>query len=208
MYINLSPMRMDDSLVIVKSGDTLIVNGVSYNFSPIGEGDTLPATAFNDYWFEQGVGRVDGELRLSIRLPNPWNYSQAQAFPTPLVDVPDGRVVFPSPLPDDQGNYAELPPIIEPVVIGFIDWTKMITKEMKEAEALAEKRAADVIREDAWRVAEITIARDNLDGILFEDPNVLPGTETQWKAYGVRLRAWKEGALYFPDSTKRPTRPT
>jgi hypothetical protein len=89
-----------------------------------------------------------------------------------------------------------------------IDWSKLVTQAMKDAEAAAVKRAADVVIENVWRVAEIIVTKDNLDAILFEDPAALPGTESQWKAYGVKLRAWKEGALYFPDSTQRPIRPS
>ena len=62
--------------------------------------------------------------------------------------------------------------------------------------------------ENAWRDSEIRVVKDNLDAILFEDPDALPGTESQWKAYGVALRRWKEGAEGWPDSSSRPKRPT
>lgn len=61
--------------------------------------------------------------------------------------------------------------------------------------------------ENQWRDAEIRVVKDNLDAILFEDPDALPGTESQWKAYGVALRRWKEGADGFPHEEHRPSRP-
>lgn len=98
MKIILTPQRRDDTLVVVKSGETLNINGEDFDLSPIGEGDTLPASAIASEWFVGEVNRVNGEIELNIILPNPWNYSQEQAFPTPLVNVPDGTVMFPGPL--------------------------------------------------------------------------------------------------------------
>ena len=62
-------------------------------------------------------------------------------------------------------------------------------------------------REEEWRNSEIRVVKDNLDAILFEDPDALPGTESQWKAYGVALRRWKEGAESYPHEEHRPSRP-
>ena len=102
MKINLIPQRREDSLHVIKSGDVLTVNGEVFDFSPMGDGDTLPATAINSFWFLNKVERIDGELEMTLLFPNPWNYSQEQAFPVPLVGVPDGKVVFPAPLPSTE----------------------------------------------------------------------------------------------------------
>ncbi|RRW68250.1 hypothetical protein EGJ53_00405 [Pseudomonas fluorescens] len=99
MKINLTPQRRDDTLEVIKQGNTLVVNGETFDFSPMADGDTLPATAISSLWFLNNVECIGGELELTLLFPNPWNYSQEQAFPVPLVDVPDGPVVFPAPLP-------------------------------------------------------------------------------------------------------------
>ena len=99
MKIYLIPQRRDDTPEIIKTGDVLTVHGEMFDLSPIGEGDTLPAAAIKSIWFWDKIERIDGELILTLLFPNPWNYSQEQAFPVPLVDVPDGPVVFPAPLP-------------------------------------------------------------------------------------------------------------
>jgi hypothetical protein len=44
------------------------------------------------------VDRINGELVLTMMLPNTWNYSPEQAFPVPLENVQDGPVVLPAPL--------------------------------------------------------------------------------------------------------------
>jgi hypothetical protein len=99
MRIKLFPQRRDDALTVVRSGSVLIVNGESFDFSRMADGDTLPLSAIQSQWFVGDVDKVGGELTLTLLLPNPWNYSPEQAFPVDLVDVPDGPVIFPQPLP-------------------------------------------------------------------------------------------------------------
>lgn len=89
-----------------------------------------------------------------------------------------------------------------------IDWSKLVTKAMKDAEAAAIKRAADVVTEDAWRVEELAEIADQLLAIEDEDPSAMPGTDRQWRDYRTKVRAWKEGGFNFPDSFYRPQRPS
>jgi hypothetical protein len=101
MIVKLSPQRRDDKLDVFKLGDVLTVNGEQFDFSLVGKGDTLPAQAISSIWFVDKVERIDGELVLTLLFPNPWNYSQEQAFPAPLQEVPDGPVAFPQPVPEE-----------------------------------------------------------------------------------------------------------
>jgi len=88
-----------------------------------------------------------------------------------------------------------------------INWSMLITKAMKDAEAAAIARAAQVLVEDSWRAAEAAFIADQLLAIEDDDPAALPGTDRQWRDYRIKVRAWKEGHPDFPDATKRPTRP-
>ena len=99
MKIFLAPQRRDDSLEVVKSGNVLVLNGESFDFTRMVDGDTLPASAISSPFFFGNVDNIGGELELTLLLPLPANYSHAQAFPVPLVNVSDGPVVFPAPLP-------------------------------------------------------------------------------------------------------------
>jgi hypothetical protein len=90
---------------------------------------------------------------------------------------------------------------------GTIDWSQLITKAMKDAEAAAATRAAEVLVEEAWRVKECAFIADQLIGMEDGDPAALPGTETEWRAYRTKVRSWKEGAQFFPDQIHRPIRP-
>lgn len=109
MRIKLSPQRRDDTLVVVRSGSTLALNGEVFDFSRMADGDTLPLSAIRSEWFAGDVDKADGALTLTLFLPNPWNFSPEQAFPATLENVPDGTVIFPGPLPE---------PAIEPALEG------------------------------------------------------------------------------------------
>ncbi|KFE48023.1 hypothetical protein [Pseudomonas congelans] len=99
MIIKLSPQRREGTLEVVKKGDVLVVNGEEFDFSTMPEGATLPVAAIRSEWFFSDVDRVDGELIMTMWLPLPANYSQEQASPVDLIDIPDGPVAFPKPLP-------------------------------------------------------------------------------------------------------------
>ncbi|QKF52834.1 hypothetical protein [Pseudomonas graminis] len=99
MRIKLSPQLREDTLVIIKTGSVLNINGEDFDFTPMGDGDTLPRSAISSQWFVRDVEKEGGELILTLLFPNPWNYSQEQAFPVDLVNVPDGPVRLPQPLP-------------------------------------------------------------------------------------------------------------
>ena len=102
MNIFLSPVRMDvDVFEVIKKGTSLSVNGEVYEFSQMSDGDTLPREAIAGDHFPSDVNRDNGVITLTLRLPLPWNYSQAQAFPEPLLNVPDGPVKLPDPIPPE-----------------------------------------------------------------------------------------------------------
>ena len=104
MIINLSPKRLDvDEFTLVKEGNTLTINNVKFDFSRMVEGDRLPHEAVDSSWVVDEPVRVEnGVLIITVVLPNPVNYSPEQAFPVPLVDVPDGPVALPQPLTEQQ----------------------------------------------------------------------------------------------------------
>lgn len=102
MNIFFSPLRTDEVVSYAKEGDTIYINNEPFDLSPIENGDILPNSAIKSTWFAGDVTRKDGQLIVLLTLPNPWNYSQEQAFPEPLFDVPDGTVELPKPLPDPE----------------------------------------------------------------------------------------------------------
>lgn len=197
MIIKLSPQRRDDTLVVLKNGDTLTVNGEVFDFSPIGEGDTLPASAIESIWFVDGVQRVGGALVLDLLFPNPWNYSPAQAFPAPLLNVPNGRIVFPLPLPDEEGKFPDLPPLVEPVVNGVVDWSQLVTKAMKDAALLAEQLAASQAKLTSLTKqanAQVTALQGRVDTIndAIDGAYALPEEEAELPGRVLQLAAWKK----------------
>ncbi|RYJ63258.1 hypothetical protein [Pseudomonas songnenensis] len=98
MKIRLSPVRLDEILIVSRAGDVLTLNGQAFDFGPLPEGATLPAEAIDSEWIIGPVLRIDGELHLTLRLPHGPNPSQVVAFPEPIHVSEDGTV----PLPTDE----------------------------------------------------------------------------------------------------------
>lgn len=194
MKIILSPQRRDDTLIAVKSGDVLTLNSVRFDLSLIGEGDTLPYDAIHSQWLPGNIERVNGELTLTLLFPNPSNYSQAQAFPSPLLNVPDGVVVFPGP---EQADYVPpQPDPATPITDGVVDWSRLITKEMKAAAILAAQLAAmksDLAERNARAATQISRIQDRIDtlGYGIEIGEATPEEEAEQAALAAPLKAWK-----------------
>lgn len=101
MQINLSPVRLDETLTVSHAGDVLTINGTPFDFNQLSEGATLPADAINSEHFVGPVERINGELHLTLRLPHGPNPSQAVAFPQPIQVTQDGPVLLPFDAPKE-----------------------------------------------------------------------------------------------------------
>ena len=88
-----------------------------------------------------------------------------------------------------------------------IDWSQMITREMKEAALLAEQYLLLSIEEASWVKGQLAIIADQLLALEDDDPSALPGTEREWRDYRIKVRAWKDGNEDFPLKDKRPLSP-
>lgn len=212
MRIKLSPVFGGDTLVVVKNGSALTINGKIFDLSPMADGDTLPFGAITSTWFPTDVEHFGGELVVTLRLPNPWNYSPEQAFPVDLVDVPDGRVALPLCLPNEDGSYPELVPIPDVTGNGEIDWSKLITKAMKDAAAQAAQLAAakSLLAEKNLQAAtQIARIQDRIDTIGYgidvgeatdediAEQAALVTVLTTWKAYKFALgKVTKQSGWY------------
>lgn len=95
MRITLSPQRRDDTLTVIKQGDTLIINGTEYDFSVIPDGATLPAEAVDSEFVIDAVNRIGGVLHLTLLMPHDANASEAARFPQPIVNPGDGKLELP-----------------------------------------------------------------------------------------------------------------
>ena len=94
MLINLSPVRSDEQLTLAVSGDTLLINDVPFDFSPLPEGAILPVAAIGSSWITEDVKRVDGVIQVTVMLPHADDASEAARFPQPITAA-DGPVELP-----------------------------------------------------------------------------------------------------------------
>ena len=95
MLINLSPIRSDQTLEIYKTGDTLTINGIPYDFTQLPDSATLPNEAIGCEWIVSDVHRVNGQIELTILLPHGADASHEARFPQPINMTNDGQVVLP-----------------------------------------------------------------------------------------------------------------
>lgn len=211
MIIKLIAQRRDDSLSVVRTGDILTLNGESFDFSLIGEGGTLPKSAIVSEWFAGDAERVAGELIVHLRLPNPWNYSPEQAFPAPLTNVPNGPVMFPQPLPTDPpAESPEPPPAHHEPLVGEIDWSLLVTAEMKAATLTAAQLAeakAGLAAKNTKAVLQITRIQDRVDtlGYGIDVGEASEDDEAEQAALLINLKAWKTYKFALGKVTVQPT---
>ena len=95
MLINFSPIRSDRALEITKTGETLTINGESFDFSQLPNGATVPREAIGCEFIISDVNRVNGEIELTILLPHGANASHEARFPEPINMTTNGQVVLP-----------------------------------------------------------------------------------------------------------------
>lgn len=98
MKISFSPQRRDDALAVERtSADRIRINGDLFNFSPLNDGDIIPAVPCE--WIVGPVTRVGGEIHLILILPHGPNPSRAMAFPEPIHVTQDGPIALPTDEP-------------------------------------------------------------------------------------------------------------
>lgn len=99
MLISLSPFASLPGqfvpLVASVIGDVLTLDGVEIDFSQLANGETWQAEDIGSPWIVNPVTRVDGEVRLTLRLPHGPNPSKDVAFPVALHVTADGPISLP-----------------------------------------------------------------------------------------------------------------
>ncbi|MCG7622290.1 hypothetical protein [Epibacterium sp. Ofav1-8] len=105
MQISFTPMRLDRALSVSRQGDSLTINGETFDFAPLQEGDVLPRAAVACDWLAADVTREGGVIRLTLILPHGPDAPEATRFPQPLSLTGDGPV----PLPAYQTTATEDP---------------------------------------------------------------------------------------------------
>lgn len=91
------------------SGDVLTVGGEAFDFSPLGEGESITSDAVASDHIQNvpltgdanAIHRKDEDIYLGIKYPVFWNSPEAARFPNPdVVSISSGSVPLPDPTPD------------------------------------------------------------------------------------------------------------
>ncbi len=118
MQIKFVPQRRDGGLAVTLLGELLILNGVSFDLSGIGEGQILPITALDSTFFSGPITRAGGVIQVSVVLPYD---EESEIDPMEIVEVTAtiGDV-------DVPGHDT---PQIAPSSPGDIDWDQLDVPE-------------------------------------------------------------------------------
>lgn len=95
MYITFSPVRSDTPRTLVRHGDTLSVDGETFDFGFLQEGDVLPRAAVTGDWLGSDIERKAGSLHLTVVLPHGMHAPDETLFPDPRHLTGDGPVELP-----------------------------------------------------------------------------------------------------------------
>lgn len=95
MKILIATSISPETAAFEKRGDTLIINGEAFDFSPLQEGERIPMQAINSVFFSGAVERHDGELIVPIRMPISDRLAETIGEPGPLLNAPDGPLDLP-----------------------------------------------------------------------------------------------------------------
>lgn len=96
MKIIFAPVRSGTPLRLARKGDIVIVNDEEFDFSPLADGDKLPASAVTSQWFVGDVSRINGQLEVTIALPHGSKAPTETLFPQPMVAEGDGPITLPT----------------------------------------------------------------------------------------------------------------
>ncbi len=97
MIIEFSPVRMDETLELIRTGDTLIINGEPFDFSVVPAGGILPETGVQSAWICGPVQRDDaGVLHVPVVLPIGFHATESARFPHPASVDEDGPIALPN----------------------------------------------------------------------------------------------------------------
>ena len=88
-------------MTLARKGDSLVIDGQVFDFAPLPEGGSLPASAIDCPWFAGPVQRIDGALHLVLILPHGMPAPAETLFPAAVTVARDGPVTLP---PYDLGD--------------------------------------------------------------------------------------------------------
>lgn len=117
MIINFIAQRRDDPYIATVDGDTLWIEGVELDFSPLPEGAILPAEAVDCKYFLDKITRRNGVIELTLFQPHGAN-APAESRVNRTVNVEVGDVPFPPfDIPLEEPDYGDVVVDPEPEVI-------------------------------------------------------------------------------------------
>lgn len=201
MRIKLSPVLplTPASLTIYKQGDSLTINGLTLDFTPLPDGATLPSEATQCPWIIAPVERIGGELVIALQLPVPIDATREACFPRDIVSPADGLVTLPIPeaeQPASTQGYAA------------IDWSYLVSAEEKAQEVTQHQRDTAIAVISQRRALADTAIAPLQDAVDLDDATIGEIDALKaWKRYRLALNRLPDQPG-FPNTIEWPDMPT
>lgn len=97
MRIMLRPQFRPDRYEIARAGTALIIDGATFDFSLLDDGEFLPREAVSSPWItDLGVTRVGGVLQIALILPHGMRPPPETLAPADIINPPDGPIILPA----------------------------------------------------------------------------------------------------------------
>lgn len=108
MIIYLTPQAREDRATVIREGDRLTIDDVTFDFSELSEGESITV---DSPWVVGPVTRESGHVTLLLILGHGHSAPHETRWPDPVIDPPDGVVEFPPyEVPHEQAlDAAETP---------------------------------------------------------------------------------------------------
>lgn len=159
MLLRLIPQRADSPLAISVSGEVLVVNGSSFDLSPLAEGQSVSAGGLE-------AARVSGVVEVSLPLPY-WPGSGVNPMQPVEINATDGPVAVP-------GHTAQQPAEITPHPIDWppppptptqrdLDEARYLKRARVQADLMSWMAADNMsrVRAGVWTVQQLTSLLDD-----------------------------------------------
>ncbi|SPO69494.1 tail fiber assembly protein [Pseudomonas sp. JV241A] len=174
-----------------------VVELKSFDFGPLPDGATLPVAAVACEWVIGPVERIDGALQITLLLPHPDDAPEHVRFPSDIINPADGPVLLPTGVGEPAAAVGQ----------GVIDWSQVVTQEMKDRAAVV-RHLSEIVAETAARRAVADAAIEPLQDAV--DLDEATETETAqlkaWKKYRIALIRVPD-QLEYPDTIDWPAPP-
>lgn len=101
-YLKLSPQvplleneLFKEAYTVHVSGSVITICGVSFDFTEMEDGSSLPSDSITPRYFVGNIAKNDGLINATVKFPHGYDAPHTAMFPEPIMVTEDGPVTLP-----------------------------------------------------------------------------------------------------------------